>query len=240
MLSIPKRASSGLEREDKADCGAVRIGHDVAAGLPAPALLLDQIEMVGVDLRHDERYIGCHAKGAGVRDHCASGGGKLRLKFLCDVGIKRGEDDVRQLAGGAFGHVGLQRHPGDVTRQRGVELPPARFTISLARAAVACCQPRNVEPRMIVEQLNKSLANHSGRAQNAYIPTFHDASRITCCRHARHPRSTWRLENRGLRFRFCVSHDRLWGATSRSLRACAHAAPWSVRRFRPTRTAPIR
>ncbi len=36
-----------LERQHQADGGAVGIGDDVAAGLLAPALLLDQREMVG-------------------------------------------------------------------------------------------------------------------------------------------------------------------------------------------------
>ena len=85
----------GRESEGKTDGAAVGVGNDVAAGLPAPGLLFDQGQVVGVDLGNNEGNVGGHAEGGGVRDHGASGGCEFGLEFVRNGRVKRGEDDAR-------------------------------------------------------------------------------------------------------------------------------------------------
>ena len=56
----------------------------IAAGGLARGLVLDQVEVVGVDLGHDERNVRRHAEGGGVGDDGAAGGGELRLQLAGD------------------------------------------------------------------------------------------------------------------------------------------------------------
>ncbi len=140
-----------LEGEYEADGTAVGVGDDVAAGLASPLLGFDQAEVAGVDFRDDERHVGGHAEGAGVRDDGATGGGKLRFKLVGDVGIQCRKDNLGQLDAGTFGHVGLDRHGRDVGGQRRVELPLAGFAIDLACAAIARRKPGNLKPRVIAQ-----------------------------------------------------------------------------------------
>ena len=60
---------------------AVGVGDDVAARFLAPGLLLDEVQVVGVDFGNDQRHVGRHAEGAGVGDDGATGGGKFGLQL---------------------------------------------------------------------------------------------------------------------------------------------------------------
>ena len=160
---MPKRSSMRLERHHQADRRAVGIGDHVAARLLAPGLLFDQVQVVGVDLGNDQRHVGVHAEGARVGDHGASGRGKLRLHLAGDVGVERGEDDLRRA-------IGLGRrngHARDALGQGSVEAPLGGVAVLLAAGAVAGRKPRDLEPRMVLEQLDEALADHTGRAKDA-------------------------------------------------------------------------
>jgi hypothetical protein len=67
----------------------------------------------------------------------------------------------------------LKRHCGDLRRKWSVQLPPTRLGVGLAGAAIARRQPRNLKPRVIAQQLNESLPDHSSRAKNANPASFH-------------------------------------------------------------------
>src|ERR1017187_1756408 len=54
------------ERDDQANSRAIGIGHDVSARLLAPALQLDQREMIRIDLWDHQRHILLHSESAGV------------------------------------------------------------------------------------------------------------------------------------------------------------------------------
>ena len=168
----------GREREDEADDGAVGVGDDVAAGLVAPGLVLDEVEVVGVDLGDDEGNVGGHAEGAGVRDDGAAGGGELWLELAGDVGVEGGEDDLRQLADDQLRGVGLDGHGRDVRRHRGVELPAAGLAVGFAGAAITGGEPGDLKPGMVAEELDESLADRAGRAENAYLAPLHIPSSI--------------------------------------------------------------
>ena len=87
------------------------------------------------------------------------------------VGIQRGKNDLRR----ALGIGRRNRHPGNALGQRRVQPPLGGLAVRLAAGAVAGRQPRNLEPRMVLKQLNEALADHSGRAQNAdWIFGLHD------------------------------------------------------------------
>ena len=127
----------------QADGRAVGIGDHVAARLLARGLLLDQVQVIGVDFGNDERHVGRHAEGAGVGDDGASGVGKARLHFAGDGGVERGEDDL----GRAFGLGRGDGHVGDALGQRRVEAPLGGLAIGLAAGAVAGREPRDLETR---------------------------------------------------------------------------------------------
>ena len=178
-------AEAGLERgegEDEADGAAVGVGDDVAAGLvfffAVPGLVVDEGEVVGVDLGHDEGDVGGHAEGGGVGDDGASGGGEAWFEVAGDVGVEGGEDDSGEFAIGSLGEIGLEGHAGDAGGERGVELPAAGFGVGSACRAVAGGEPGDLEPGVIGEELNESLTDHAGRAEYPYIAPFH-LDRIT-------------------------------------------------------------
>ena len=161
----------GLEGQNESDGGAVGIGDHVAARLAARGLLLDQVQVVGVDLGNDQGHIGGHAIGAGVGDDGAAGVGEFRFHFAGDGGVERGENDLR----GAFGLGGRDGHTRDAVGKRSVEAPLGGFAVGLAAGTVAGCQPGDLKPGMVFEQLNEALAHHSGRAEDAnWIFVLHD------------------------------------------------------------------
>src|SRR5579872_388164 len=159
----------GSKSQDEADRGTVRVGDDVAAGLLAPSLDIDQLDVAAVDLGNDKGNVFLHAKGAGIRDYGASGVGKARLEFGGDRGIERGKDDF----GSAFWCGGRNLHLPDGRRNRCFEAPARGVRIDLAFGAVGGGQPCHLEPRMVLQHLDKSLTNDASGAKNTYWNLFH-------------------------------------------------------------------
>ena len=154
-----------LEGEDQADGAAVGVGDDVSAGLLAPGLGLEQVEVGGVDLGDDEGHVALHAEGAGVGDDGAAGGGEFGLQFASNVGVEGGEDN----AGGSLGGVGGDDHLADAVGEGRVQLPFGGFRVGFAAGFVAGGEPGDLKPGVGLEQLDKALADHSGCAKNAYL-----------------------------------------------------------------------
>jgi len=75
--------------------------HHVAAGQLPRRLLLDQVQVVGIDLRNHQRNVGRHAEGAGIGKHGAARIGKPRLQLPRIGRIHRGEDDLGASTGSA-------------------------------------------------------------------------------------------------------------------------------------------
>ena len=104
-----------------------------------------------------------HAKRARIRDHRASGRGKLRLHLARNIRVERRENNLRRALGLSRRH----RHICNVLRQLRVQLPAHRVSIPLSTGTVARRQPRHFKPRVALKKLNKSLTDHSGRAKDA-------------------------------------------------------------------------
>jgi hypothetical protein len=55
-----------------------------------------------------------------------------------------------------------------ICRHRCAHAPLGGFGVGAALGALGRSEPRDLEPWMVLEQLNETLADHSGRAKNAY------------------------------------------------------------------------
>ena len=162
-----------------------------------PRLLLDHPQVIGIHFGQHQRHVGSHTEGAGVRDHGAAGGGKFRLHLTGDGRIHAGEEYLRR----GIGLGGRHDHPGDALGQRRIQPPLGGLTIRFAAGAVAGRKPRNIEPRMVFEQLNIALADHSSRAKDAdWVFVFHGLDSIQCtrglARPQRLPRPSPRVQRR--------------------------------------------
>ena len=129
--------------------------------------------MVGVDLGDDQGDVRGHAEGGGVGDDGAAGGGEEGLELAGDGGVDGGEDDAGKVGAGELRGVGLEDHLRDAGGEGRVETPGAGFGVGLAGAAVAGGEPGDVEPGVVFEELDESLSDHAGRAEDAYVTPFH-------------------------------------------------------------------
>ena len=67
---------------------------------PRCALLLrDQLQVVRVDLGHQQRHVALHAVVLRIRDHDVAGLGEGALDFGGDRGVHGGEEQLRRVAG---------------------------------------------------------------------------------------------------------------------------------------------
>ena len=154
-----------FERQHQPDGAAVGVGHDVAAGLLAPVLRLEQAQVGCVDLGNHQWNIRLHAKCAGIGDYGATRSGKLRLQFARNVGVEGGEDHARR----ALRSRGGDHHRGDTAGEWGIQLPAHGLAVAFAAGLVTGGQPRDFKPRVPLEQLDEALTDDSRSAKNAYL-----------------------------------------------------------------------
>ena len=125
--------------------------------------------MVRIDLRNQQRHIRFHAMISGIGNNHVPGLGKRPLDFGGHGGIHCREHQTRRaVARLAVGHGesrGLVRH-------RAIEPPASGFAVDLSRGAIACADPGQIEPGMVLKELHKMLADHAGPAQHAYWYAF--------------------------------------------------------------------
>ncbi len=77
--------------------------------------------------------------------------------------------------GAPFGLGRRDGHARNALGQRSVEPPLGGFPVKLAAGTVAGGEPGDLKPRMVFEQLDETLADHSGRAEDAnWIFVLHD------------------------------------------------------------------
>ena len=161
---IALQAAVGLDR-DKAALGAQTL-----------ALRGDDLDVVGVDLRHDHRDVRGEAVGAVVGDDgafCLS----VSLLQSLDLGLGHidGAEDEVHLRGDLLHLGGIQHdHLLDALRHRSGHSPAGAdgFLIGLPGAPAGSCQSRQLEPGVIFEQSNETLAHHTGRTDNAHFILF--------------------------------------------------------------------
>ncbi len=121
--------------------------------------------MVGVDFGNQEGNVFIHAERGSVADHRISG---AREMFF------RGPRDIRRQAGDH--HIAIQRRLGRLHHHRFHEgghvadqPPRTGFAIGLSLRTVRRRQRRHHKTRMVLQQLNETLADHSGCAQDSTL-----------------------------------------------------------------------
>ena len=152
MIRSMPNCFSGARRQRHHDGGAVRIGDDLAFPAALALLARNELQMIVIDLRHQQRHIGFHAMIARVRDDDVSRMGEGALDFGRDGSIRRGEHELRRVAGLAFMDVEVRRCSG----HGAVETPARRVAILLAGRAIARAHPRQIEPRMILQETSRN------------------------------------------------------------------------------------
>ncbi len=167
------RDAEGLERRQphgQHHGRAVRVGHDLP--LPSARALLDrnELQVIRVDLRHQQRHVELHAVVARVGDDHVARLGEGLLDLGGHAGVRRREDQLRRVAGLAFFDHDIGHRGGSLAAQ----VPLRGVAVLLAGRAVARAEPRQVEPGMILQKLHEVLAHHSGAAKYAdFYSSFH-------------------------------------------------------------------
>ena len=153
-------------------------GDEAALGAQTLALGRDDLNVVGVDLRHHHRDIRGAAVGAVVGDDRALCLGISLLKCL-DLGLGHidGAEDEVHLRSDLF-HLGSVQHDHllHAFGHRGGHGPAGTdsFLIGLACTAAGCGQGGQFEPGVILQQCDEALTDHASRTDNAnFILFFH-------------------------------------------------------------------
>ena len=173
FLPRGQRRSVGLNRAVRLD------GDETACGAKALALVLDHREVFGVDLRHHHRHVRGPAVGAVVGYHRGLGlgitlfdGANLVLRH-----VHRGEHEVH-VRGHGLGVVAVRNHHVlGVFGHRRFHLPTAADGLLIRLAGAVCGSGKrdHFEPRVVFQQRDETLADHTGGAENADLYLFgHD------------------------------------------------------------------
>src|SRR5262249_44944795 len=133
--------------------------------LPSTIALLsgNQLQMVGIDLRNEQRNIVLHPMIARIRYYDVPGLGKRTFDIGRYRSIHRRKQQARRIPRLAFFDGEIRNGSGHYA-----EMPGHRIPVLLAGRAVARAEPREVEPRMALQELDEMLAYHSGSAEDTY------------------------------------------------------------------------
>ena len=137
MVADTRRDAELLERRERHgqhDRGAVGIGRDLA--LPAAAALLERndLQMIGIHFRNEQRNVGLHAMVARVGNHHVAGLRELPLDLGCDRGVHGGKDQARRaIAGLALFHLHAVRRLRGMTPSRR-QLVASRYSFPAERS----------------------------------------------------------------------------------------------------------
>ena len=151
--------------------GAVRLYSDKASlSTETLLLLLDNLRVIGVDLRDNHRNVRSPAVRAVVGDNRGLG---LCVSFLDGTNLVLGHiyGAEYEIYAGSYLLDLVDIHNNDVLhclRHRRIHFPAIshRVLVSLACASRAGCNGYNLKPGMILQQGNKSLSYHSGTAKD--------------------------------------------------------------------------
>ena len=135
----------------------------------ASALFGDQIEMVGVDLRDQQRHQRIHAVVARVADDDVAGGREGVLDFAGDRGVECREDDARAAAGRAR----LDANRRELVRHRRRQPPRCDIAVRPSFGSFAGGEPGRAKPRVAREAGHKLLTDDAGRAEHAHLDGPH-------------------------------------------------------------------
>ena len=151
--------------------------HKAALRAKALALGGDDLDMVGVDLRHDHRHIGSKAVCAVVGDNGALGlgVGLLQCLDLLLLHVDGAENEI-DFGCDLLNIGGIQHdHLLDALGHGGRHEPAAAdgLLVGFACAACAGCKGNQIEPRVIFQQRDKALTDHTGCTDDTNIVLFH-------------------------------------------------------------------
>src|SRR6185503_4754566 len=128
-----------------------------------------RVEVIGVDLRDEERHVGVHAVVAGVRDDRVSLVRERRLHFARHRGVEAGEQDLGlELLVAGLDHAARGR-----LREGSPEAPRAGVLVRLARRPVRRRQLLDLEPGVIGEELHEALSDRARGAEHAHCHLSH-------------------------------------------------------------------
>ena len=119
--------------------------------------------MIAVHFRNQQRNVGLHAVVARVADDGVSCLRECALDLAGDRRVETGENEPRR----ASRRRGVDVEIGNRVGKRRRETPRTGVAVLLACGALARAEPCDAEPRMVREQSNELLADHSGRAKDA-------------------------------------------------------------------------
>ena len=181
---VQAEAAQGVQGGNIALEGAVGLnGNEPALHPQSLSLGLDDFDMLGIDLRHHHGHVGSPAVGRVVGDHGALVLGVVLLQSLdlFLLHIHGGEDKIH--LGGNGLDVGLRIHDHHLLGLFGhgsLQGPAGAngLLIGLAGGAAAGRNDGKLEPGMILQQGNETLAHHAGAADDAYFVFFHDHTSV--------------------------------------------------------------
>ena len=186
----------GVQGRDVALEGAVALhGDEAPLRAQAPALGLDDLQVVRVDLRHHHGYIVGPPVGGVVGDDGALQPGVPLLQGpdLLLLHIHGAEAEVHHGCQLLRVVLRVQHHQvSGLLRHGNVQGPAAlhRLGVRFARAARACGDSRQLEPGMVFHQGDEPLAHHAGAADDADFVLFHSMCLLLpCCAGKRKPPS---------------------------------------------------
>ena len=151
------------------DSGAVRIRYDGATPASRGALPGGQREMVGVDLRDEQRHNRVHAEVPRVADDDVAGLREGPFDVASHRRVERREDNLRPLPGHTPFDLAVRKVLGYGPRQT----PRRRLTVAAPFRAFARREPGQREPWMSRELQRELLADHAGRAQDTNVNAIH-------------------------------------------------------------------
>src|SRR3990167_7659556 len=160
--------------------------HDDEALFPAVRLLLcgDDIEGMRIYLPDEHRHVLCPSVRGSIRDDRHARGRVALLEFSYHVFLRHfesGEDEFAYPCG--FLDIGdvLHREVRHSLRQFATDHPAAlqRVLVLLARRLRRSRHIYNLEPRMVLQQLDVLLPDHACRAEDSYWNFLHDSTVLT-------------------------------------------------------------
>ena len=137
---------------------------------PSQALVsldLDQPEVVGVDLGDRQRDVLIHSSVRGVRRDDVACFDKLGFDRRADIGGQRREEQV-DIVGNLVGISLDDRAVGDLVGNGRVDAPLCGVAVRSAGARFGGGERGDLEVRVRCEQLDESLSDGAGRAEDTY------------------------------------------------------------------------
>jgi hypothetical protein len=158
---------TSLNANERSGASAITSTIVEQLGFVTIPLQIDEAEMVGIDLRHDERDIGVHTVRAGVTAYRDAGTGHIRLERCCNFGGKCRKDQVA-----VFHALDGRRSDDDVgnrIRKRRIKAPIYDTAVFFSCTPFRSGERLEIKPWMISQKLNEALSHRSGGTKHPYI-----------------------------------------------------------------------